>query len=156
MSILWTVLIDIKMTSKFFGFAWFVQGCCCSSAYLSSCHQTASDANYWTICTIFIAMTTRVLQAKKFNLVQSHLPFFFPWSFCVKTLQLKFQIIWIKFTSSRTILSYYTFTVSNRFKENICKQSKLHVCLVATWSGHVRLSTTSNESNKYSVWIPKS
>ena len=32
-------------------------GCCCS-AYLSSCHRTASDVNYWTIRTLFIAMTT--------------------------------------------------------------------------------------------------
>ena len=59
MSILCTVLIDIKMTSNFFKFAWFIQACC--SAYLSS-HQTASDANYWTIRTLFIAMATSWLE----------------------------------------------------------------------------------------------
>ena len=31
---------------------------CSASSYLFSCHRTASDANYWTIRTLFIAMTT--------------------------------------------------------------------------------------------------
>ena len=37
----------------------------CGSAYLvftvSSCHWTASNAYYWTICTLFVAMTTLCL-----------------------------------------------------------------------------------------------
>ena len=32
------------------------------SAYLSSCHQIASDAKYWTIRALFIAMTTSCLE----------------------------------------------------------------------------------------------
>ena len=34
---------------------------CCSSIYSSSCHRTASDANYWTIRKLFIAMSTSCL-----------------------------------------------------------------------------------------------
>ena len=30
--------------------------CCCCTC-LSSCHRTASDSSYWTICTLFIAIT---------------------------------------------------------------------------------------------------
>ena len=42
--------------------------CCCCSIfnayiqYLSSCRRTAADAKYWTICTLFIAMTTSWLE----------------------------------------------------------------------------------------------
>ena len=34
---------------------------CCCCACLSSCHLTASDANYWTIRTLFIASTISCL-----------------------------------------------------------------------------------------------
>ena len=35
---------------------------CCCCAYLSYCHQTASDAKYWTIRALFIAVTTSRLE----------------------------------------------------------------------------------------------
>ena len=52
--------------------------CCC--AYVSSCHRTSSDAKYWTICAIFIAMTTLWLEesasAQEFPMIQCSCGFF--------------------------------------------------------------------------------
>ena len=51
-----TTLIRIKQQ-------WLLDDrCCCSCAFLSSCCLTASDANYWTMRTLFFAMTTSCLK----------------------------------------------------------------------------------------------
>ena len=40
----------------------YLVGSACDGAYLSSYQRRASNANYWTIRTLFIAMTTSCLE----------------------------------------------------------------------------------------------